>query len=398
MDSTIAQWIDDITTWLDGRTDRHEEASILSIFGKADANQLNELLETLDVSHLFRAVDDHLTGEKNRTRLYTLLIVDRLAELRVNARVALVNAWQQGQTGRQAEQAIRDIFLGTHGSTLTALKNAIDAGPDYRDLQQLLFTDIDDVGIRCTICAHIAKEGKTNALAAIKVLSDIDDTFYPNFRDPRYPRRTTPTYPGVIQYYTELMRGPNADLSHLGHLAFLTARPTVRSGSIEAYTKNALRQKGITTDFTVLSGGFGHLVGNASIAAKKYDNFVQYQELFPEYGFVFIGDSGQGDALFGERIWAAFPGGVRGIFIHDVLGTSVEERDHWRSKGVIFFDTYVGAAVEAFKVGLIGQAGVQRIIAAAERELAAIAFTDTPQQHAREVDLTRDIEAAGMLA
>jgi hypothetical protein len=41
MDSTTAQWIDDITTWLDGRTDRHEEASILNIFGKADANQLN---------------------------------------------------------------------------------------------------------------------------------------------------------------------------------------------------------------------------------------------------------------------------------------------------------------------------------------------------------------------
>jgi hypothetical protein len=151
-------------------------------------------------------------------------------------------------------------------------------------------------------------------------------------------------------------------------------------------------------EFTVLSGGFGHLVGNASIAAKKYDNFVQYRELFPEYGFVFVGDSGQGDALFGERIWAAFPGEVRGIFIHDVLGTSLEERGHWRSKGVIFFDTYVGAAIEAFNVGLIGQAGVHRIIAAAERELAAIAFTDPLQKHAREVDLHRDIDVASALA
>jgi hypothetical protein len=43
MDSPTAQWIADITAWLDGCPDRHEEASILSIFGKADVNQLNAL-------------------------------------------------------------------------------------------------------------------------------------------------------------------------------------------------------------------------------------------------------------------------------------------------------------------------------------------------------------------
>src|ERR1700752_4534923 len=95
MDRTTERLIDEIKAWLDGRTDHNEEAFILSIFGKAEAHQLNALLLELDLTRLFRAVDDHPSGGKNRTKLYTLLTVDRLAEVSVNARVALVNALQQ---------------------------------------------------------------------------------------------------------------------------------------------------------------------------------------------------------------------------------------------------------------------------------------------------------------
>lgn len=72
----------------------------------------------------------------------------------------------------------RDVFLGTFDSSLTALKNGIDAGGDYRDLQQLVHTDIDNNGIRDDILTHIEREAEKNPVQTIKLLSDIDDTFY----------------------------------------------------------------------------------------------------------------------------------------------------------------------------------------------------------------------------
>ena len=62
-----------------------------------------------------------------------------------------------------------------------------------------------------------------------------------------------------------------------------------------------------------------------------------------------------------KRFKREFPQQVRSIYIHDVVNTSQEQREDWRSKGVIFFDTYVGAAVEAWKSSLISKEGVQRV-------------------------------------
>jgi hypothetical protein len=346
---------------------------------------------TSDLRNLLKSVDDRVLGDDNRTKLYDLLTVRRLPALQVGTRVALVNVLQQGRTGRQEEEALCNVFLGTQGSDLTVLKNAIDAGDDYRDLQQLLFSDLDDSEIRKKILVHLERQGQANPCQVVKALSDIDDTFYANLKDKRYLKRTT--YPGVVQYYEELVRGPGEVSSQRGNLVFLTARPKDRSGAIEEHTKQSLSGRGIHGEFTVLSGDFFHLIGDAEIAEKKHDNFVQYQQLFPEYGFVFTGDSGQGDAIFGEKIHAEFPQQVRSIFIHDVVNTSQEQREDWRGKGVIFFDTYVGAAVEAWKSGLISKEGVQRVITAARSEIQAMAFADAQQKRDREADLERDVKA-----
>lgn len=85
------------------------------------------------------------------------------------------------------------------------------------------------------------------------------------------------------------------------------------------------------------------------------------------------------------------------MFIHDVVNTSASKREEWRGRGVILFDTYVGAAVEACLANLISRAGVQRVIAAARSELARIAFHDSQKKRAREADLERDVERADAL-
>lgn len=50
----------------------------------------------------------------------------------------------------------------------------------------------------------------------------------------------------------------------------------------------------------------------------KMENFTRFASLYPEFSFVFFGDSGQGDALLASKLLAAFPGQVLGTFIHDV--------------------------------------------------------------------------------
>ena len=142
-----------------------------------------------------------------------------------------------------------------------------------------------------------------------------------------------------------------------------------------------------------MSGDFAHIVGNTLIADKKFDNWSQVRQLHPEYGSVFVGDSGQGDAIFGARA-AATPGtDMKKVFIHNVTDMSAAQRAESATKGVYIFDTYVGAATEAFKSGLISKDGLQRVAAGAQRELATITFKSPEQKAAREKDLARDLEA-----
>jgi hypothetical protein len=62
---------------------------------------------------------------------------------------------------------------------------------------------------------------------------------------------------------------------------------------------------------------------------------------------------------------------------------------------VTFFDTYVGAGVEAHAQGLIHRDGVHRIVEKALEELVMIVFENEAHAQARRAELERDIERAG---
>ena len=78
------------------------------------------------------------------------------------------------------------------------------------------------------------------------------------------------------------------------------------------------------------------------------------------------------------------PDSVRAVFIHDVVATPEPIRQAWREQRIFFFDTYVGAAVEAFEVGVISRDGVARVAHAAREDLAEIAFASEAQREARQ--------------
>lgn len=378
-----------------GRTDRAEEGRILSLFRDAPVAELNQVLGAMsrkEVHALVSDLDDRLFGPDNKTAFLELLTKTRVGDLTVESRAKVVQALQLGGTDKLEEKAITAVFLATKGEGLTQLKNAIDQGGDYHDLQQLVFHDIDSKARRGQLLAHFEREAPAKG-ARVKVLSDIDDTFYVNLKDDRFPKKTV--YPGVKAFYAELDRGAGR-ADPLGDLMFLSARPYDRPGLVEHMTRETMEKHGVTP-CTVLSGDLAHVVGNERIADKKFENWAQVTQLYPEYGSVFIGDSGQGDAIFGARAAATRGGDMRAVFIHDVTHLDAAAKADFARQGVFIFDTYVGAATEAFKRGLIDKAGLSRVMEDAQHDFKGITFTSDAQQAARRVELERDLAAARAL-
>ena len=385
------QKLQTLRSLMTGHTDREEERRILRLLEEATAAELNHLLLNVDLEALLSDMDDRVVGPDHHTALLELLCVKRARELGMPVLAALMGALQKGHTHEVAERMVRALFLGVRGRELTELKNLLDGRGNSHDLQQLLFHDVDDASIRQDILTHILREAEAVPSGENKVLSDIDDTFLANWKDTRYPSKTV--YPGVLQFYRELDRGPGSIPGREGDLTFISARPRDPLGYIEDRTLATLREHGVGPA-VMLSGAFTHLLGNANIAAMKFENFSRYVRLYPEYGFVFTGDSGQGDVAFGEQILAAHPEEVRAVFIHDVVDTPEPVRQTWRSKRIFFFDTYVGAAVEAFEVGVIARDGVARVARAAQEDLERVPFTSEPQRQARRAELERDLRRA----
>ncbi|WP_438006890.1 phosphatase domain-containing protein [Sorangium sp. So ce321] len=384
--------LDEIRQRLLSHTDRQDERRILEILAGATAAELDQLLLELDLRALLGDVDDRLMGPDNRTALLELLTAERLGDLGIPARAALASALQRGRTGRLDEQALRRIWLGTRGADVTRLKNALDGRGGYHDLHQLFYHDIDDGALREELLAHIAREAVSVSASVsrreVKILSDIDDTFYANWKDARYPEKTV--YPGVLQFYAELDRGPGAEPGRPGDLTFVTARPGDRLGLVEDATLRALAARGQLAA-TVLAGSFTRLIGNRTIAEKKLENFVEYRRLYPEYDFVFVGDSGQGDIHFGQRMLELAPEAVKAVFIHDVVATSEYARLELAVGGVRLFDTYIGAALEALELGLLGPEGAVRVAEAAIAAFTAIPFPSHAHRQPRRLELMLDV-------
>lgn len=385
---------------MDGHTDRHEEAEIISLLQDADKVTLNETMQELNLDDLFHDVDDRWVGPKNKTGLLNMLTKDRISDLETGSKAAIVEGLAKGWTsfgseeptwaGGIEEQSIRNVFLGTEGSELTDLKNTVNAGADHYDMHNLLYSDVDSPGLRAEMLEHFQEQAPTEPGSAMKPMSDIDDTFYSSLKDKRYPGKTV--YPGVLAFYDELDKGPKEESPDpLGDLTYLTARPGEFTGIVKDKTHESLRERGVK-EAAILVGSLGGLISHEKMAEKKYENFEQYSQIFPEYSFTWLGDSGQGDAILGEKMMSNHPDRVKGAFIHDVVNTSPEERATLREKGVRVFDTYLGAALEAHELGLISTEGLQRVAAATQRDLSAIDnWKSAEQKVQRQMDLDIDL-------
>lgn len=100
---------------------------------------------------------------------------------------------------------------------------------------------------------------------------------------------------------------------------------------------------------------------------------TQVFSVFPESSFVFLGDSGQGDAVVASFLLERHRDQVLAAFIHDVrqgpLTAHKVPKQALADAGVVFFDTFVEAARHALERGLLDPAAVQRVARDAMEEL-----------------------------
>lgn len=340
----------------------------------ADTTQLNALVQTPEFLRAFEG-----PGED---ALLDLLCRERVRELSPVSKAVLISSLQLGSTRHRHELAIRDLFLASEGADLTAVKQLVDTGADHRDLAQLIYRDIDSSHVRAEILHHFENEAAEQGSEELRIISDLDDTVYRNWVDPRYPAKTV--YPGVLQLHREL------DLGQKGDLVLLTGRPGERSGTLENFYRKRLGALGI--EGTILTGTWMHQFVHPWVFSMKWSNLERHRTLFPEMGVVMFGDTGQADPEFLCEAVERYPKEIRMALLHHVRPITEQRMERCRGLGLRFFDTYVGAALQLWESGLVATEGLWRVVEAAMADLKKIQFPNTQMRPAREAEFARDIE------
>ncbi len=258
-----------------------------------------------------------------------------------------------------------------------------------------------------------------------RLLSDVDDTFYPRLLDHSLALAKdggTRPYPGVRALYRELARdrrgrGRAAEAeAEAGrerepaggeageeereerepplfptHVTFVSARPKLLKGSTAA----ALVQEGAAETASVLTGGARSWLSHAHMAEAKARKFARYALCFPESRFVWLGDSGQGDLAFAARACALCATQLRLppplVLIHDIVRPAwtagwsdapdalherctppKERRSLALLRGAHLVDSFVDAALLAAQSGFVSPDAPARVALEARDELAAL--------------------------
>ncbi|OLT23675.1 hypothetical protein BJF81_10010 [Ornithinimicrobium sp. CNJ-824] len=375
------------------RTGRDAEVQVLRILRDVPAGELDAVLAPLDLDEVVGDIDNHVWGPDHRTELLELLLVRRREELSLQTVAEILAALHHGPTPRPHQEAIVDVLTDCEGTDFHDLKYRLNAQGDYHDLEHLVFDDVDE-DLRERLLAHFAEQATVDATSDLRVLCDIDDTLTCAIHDDRYPRGTI--YPGVVALLHALDDGAAQEPNRAGDLTFVTARPGGPRGLVEQYTRNHLGELGLPPH-AVLGGSFLNLHTKAAIAERKIQNMERDRLLFPECRMVFIGDSGQADGDVGAQMHERDPGHIVGTLLHNVTDLDEEARGQWASRGVHVFDTYVGAAVHAVRLGLLRTDQAHEVARAVRTGLGAVDLS-TDQRDRLERDLAADVAALEALA
>jgi hypothetical protein len=242
----------------------------------------------------------------------------------------------------------------------------------------------------------------TSQSSSIKVVTDIDDTVKSSGGkrffgialggiDTHYQRGQF--YPGVFQFYFELSKC-NSIGKKPSKVAVLTARAReflfalalkpadkLCSAFRRVGVENGILDWGIGVESDVYYGSVVEWILQNRKGIRKFINFETMLQndalLGRKENYVLIGDTGEKDEEAGERIARMYPKRIKAIFLHTVSSNRdrsklVLPKDRMiNGVPILYFRTYVGAAMKAKALGLIGQDSVKRIVTQSRKDLSS---------------------------
>lgn len=403
--------------------------------GVSDGDAVNELVmmaplaevfaRGTDTNPLFAAVAAKLEVLRplSRSRLVGALTEKLDAEPGV-VRGTEDDRRQRERTRAREETLLHSLFMTAKGTDLVELKRLVDTGGTGRDLRHIVFSGrvLTESFLHEALLQHFRDEAAELEVKPLLVLSDIDHTIWIGPFGEGGPKFPHGPIPGALSLYNALG----------GRITFLSARPPMWEGRTRG---NLLDDMGIA-EATVLPGTLQNVVryvlpGQKDDAKKmmgeqKENVFLQFALLHPEARFVFCGDSGEGDIGFAVPFMDESAGGGdwgldqkpqdlatfcqptmrkdRAALIHDVVDsdglrprTSAQQRQTLREQGVIVFDTFLGAAVELYRLQFLDHAGLRRAVQTCVCEFFEISpgeFKSPAVCEARREEFERDLQLA----
>ena len=210
-------------------------------------------------------------------------------------------------------------------------------------------------------------------------------------------------YPGVFQFSLELARYRVPSWQNPLSVAVLTARAreflfALEIGDTHEISKRFRlcgRRNGLKAwgRGPVLYGSVKEWICPLRKSARKFKNFRQLVEADgkgghgrpngAEGGYIFVGDTGEGDPRAGELMSERYPERMRAVFLHVVSDgqwqgqVRVPEDRTLNGVPIVYFRTYVGAAAKAVQLGLMDRSGLENVIIAAKEVLSISSITVT---------------------
>ena len=250
-----------------------------------------------------------------------------------------------------------------------------------------------------------------------QVISDVDDTLKSSGGvtvagvalggiDVQYTRGSI--YPAVMEFMLQCSLGPggpNENTRIPPKVAILTARAEEFKVALELKETSklavAFSRAGEAAGVSnwglgpVLYGSVAEWIVQDRKGHRKFNNFERLLQQDPSgtvLQYVYVGDTGELDQEAGETMLREYPQVVKAVFLHVV--SDIEDADVYipppkiiNGRPIIFFRTYVGAAVAAVELGFMSLDGLESVMNAARESLI-----DVPKTSDKWRDLDRDLE------
>lgn len=215
--------------------------------------------------------------------------------------------------------------------------------------RHLIISDIDDT----VLVTH-----------TVKTLRMIATTVFGN-------AHTRQLFPGTVQLYQALKRGPSTDGNENNPFAYVTSSPFKLHGLLQLIFKESELPEGayFMTDWGIDYDRWF----KKSHRVHKWESIHQTLNWYPDKTAILIGDSGQHDTEIYIDIALDNPGRIEQILIHDITGpdhidllkTQVEKL-HGSGTGIDFFSDTREAAEILHKRGWITEVQRQNVAGAVE--------------------------------